>query len=227
MFNDIRILHRTVDKMPWADPGTTEQEVGEHLLILVPVQSCLTALKWKAQGASKSASQVYMYRFSQYLSSSLTYHGHVVVDVFHPLPHVVFHAQEADKEVLQLLLADDAVAVAVDQVEEDIWDGPDPVGKVSEATGVVAEPAPHVEPRGEADRGAGVPVGGQGPSRVLPRPRLVVLHPLQVVLLNEGLPEHVEHVVDPVVGGGIHLVPGIFLLFMRSENGSLRHLISV
>ena len=58
-FNDIWILHRTVDKMPWADPGTTEQEVGEHLPILVPVQSCLTALKWKTQDSSNGASQVY------------------------------------------------------------------------------------------------------------------------------------------------------------------------
>ena len=45
--------------MPWADPGTTEQEVGERLPILVPVQSCLTALKWKTQDSSNGASQVY------------------------------------------------------------------------------------------------------------------------------------------------------------------------
>ena len=42
MFNNVSILHRAVDEMPRADFGAAEQEVGEHLLVLVPVQSCFT-----------------------------------------------------------------------------------------------------------------------------------------------------------------------------------------
>ena len=51
MFYDIWILHRTVDVLPRPDLGVTEQEVGEHLLVLVPVQSCFAVLKRKVPSA--------------------------------------------------------------------------------------------------------------------------------------------------------------------------------
>ena len=50
-------------------------------------------------------------------------------NVLHPLVHafMVFHAQEAHEEVLQLFLIDDAIVVLVDQLKKYVRDGPDPL----------------------------------------------------------------------------------------------------
>ena len=40
---------------------------------------------------------------------------------------MVFHAQEAHEEVLQLFLIDDAIVVLVDQLKKYVRDGPDPL----------------------------------------------------------------------------------------------------
>ena len=103
--------------MPRADLGATEQEVGEreHLLVLVPVQSCFAMLQRKAYDeyghlGEKSFEDAH----PNLHKGSLTHHGHLVVNVLHSLLHVVFHAQETHEEVLHLLLVDDTIVVPVD-----------------------------------------------------------------------------------------------------------------
>ena len=51
------ILHRSVDEMPMPDLGTTDQEVGEHLLIPLPdVQISLAVLRRKSHEVSTGRS---------------------------------------------------------------------------------------------------------------------------------------------------------------------------
>ena len=68
--------------MPQADLGATEQEVGEreHLLVLVPVQSCFAMLQRKAYDeyghlGEKSFEDAH----PNVPKGSLTHHGHLVV----------------------------------------------------------------------------------------------------------------------------------------------------